>query len=986
MKKNSNPVIIVFVAAIVSVAWFAWQAWSADSAVVKINERVRLTSDRIRQLEQVAYMTKTLESAVRGYVITGDTGFLVRTDQMETHLRTPVLNLQVMSRGNRADELRMDSLKTAVLKRIVLYNYLVAAAREAPVMAGAMIQTRKTPAPEDGLTLLIDRCLEQEHARLNNLLGTQWFHRKPFLLSIIGSIVAALVMLGGLYRIAANLRRARTVTAALTASEEKYRQLIEDAGTTLFTTNRGGFFTYVNKKALELTGYTAEELINKQYTMLLDPPVQKELREFYENQSFDGTPESTYSFPIRMKNGEKKWVEQHVVLVERNGFFAGYQCAVKDVHQKRMADEQLAEAKKEMNILNSRMQSILENTTSIVFIKDVHGRYLHVNRRFEEVFGVTLKEIKNRSDKDFPNILHPDKHALTDRTVILFEKPQEMEESIEIGNETRYFFINKFPLRDHTLRVYGLCGIATDITPRIEVEHKLIEARRKAENAKKAQEVFMANMSHELRTPLNGIIGVTNLLQQLEGSPELREYVSDIRESAGNLLVLVDDLLDFSRIRTGQLHLAKEDFDPRHLILRAAGKHKQRAAAKGLAFHCELAEAVKDHVLGDPTRLNQVLENLLDNAVKFTETGEVRLTVKVAAANEKNTMLLFELQDTGIGIPAPLLHDLGEGFSQLQGGNDRKHSGTGLGLALTRQLILLQHGNITIRNNPAGGTVVSFSIPFSRSFQTAAPAEPVAERAPLEGRHILVAEDNLLNQKVAFRLLQQAGASVTLAENGVAALQQLQEHNFDCVLMDIQMPEMDGLNATRKIRDMGSGIPIIAMTASALRGDRERCLLTGMNEYISKPFVPEDLFRKIQEVLGEKEPSLSGFINTAPDESQNRPFIDLLYLRNILEDDKDYLLDVLGIFMECTAGTFTHLLNNAKEQAWEEASRHASLLRNSLMIVKIHPLSDMMQQIEQHARSRSNLENIIPNIELAIKIYHDAQSVLKREMEDIRNN
>lgn len=990
MKKNSSPIVIVFVAAIVSVTWFAWQAWSADADVIRINERVRLANDKIRQLEQVAYMVKALESAVRGYVITGDTGFLVREDQMEARLRTPMQNLLIMSRANTAEQLQMDALKTAVFKRLVLYNYLIDAAREAPVMAGAMIQTRRSPAPDDELTRLINRNLAREHAKLSNLLGTQWFHRKPFLLSMLGSVIAICILLGGLYRIARNMYRAQSAEQALRLSEEKYRQLIEDAGTTMFTTNRGGFFTYVNRKAFELTGHTAEELTGKQYTLLLDPPQQKELREFYENQSFEGPQETTLSFPIRMKNGERKWVEQHVVLVERNGSFAGFQCVVKDIHHTRMANEQLVHAKNEMNILHHRLQSILENTTSIIFIKDVYGKYLLVNKRFEEVFSIKADEIVGHLDKDFPSILHPGKHAVSDRTVILYEKPQEMEETIEIGEETRYFFITKFPLRDHTLRVYGLCGIATDITQKIEDEHKLIASRRKAENAKRTQEVFMANMSHELRTPLNGIIGVTNLLQQMDAGPDLRESIADIRESANNLLVLVDDLLDFSRIRTGQLNMAKEDFDPRHLILRAVGKHRQQAEEKGLSLYCELAESVKDHVIGDPMRLNQILENLLDNAIKFTEKGEVRLLVKVTAGNDKNTTLLFELHDTGIGIPEHMLQDLGEGFSQLQGGNDRKHSGTGLGLALTRQLILLQHGSITIHNNPAGGTIVHFAIPFSRSFFT--PVQPLPATAdqqappPLQGKNILLAEDNVLNQKVAIRTLQLAGATVMLAENGLETLRKLQENDFDCILMDIQMPEMDGLTATREIRNMGSGIPIIAMTASALKGDRERCLLAGMNEYISKPFMPADLFQKILEVLGEREPSFTSFITADNGSPENRPFIDLLYLRNIVENDKDYLLDVLNTFVERTSGMFDHLLNSAQQAAWGETCQHASLLRSSLMIVKIHPLSDIMQHIEQLARSRSNLDSIVPSIRLAIRIYHDAQTELQKEIEEIRDN
>jgi CheY-like chemotaxis protein len=254
---------------------------------------------------------------------------------------------------------------------------------------------------------------------------------------------------------------------------------------------------------------------------------------------------------------------------------------------------------------------------------------------------------------------------------------------------------------------------------------------------------------------------------------------------------------------------------------------------------------------------------------------------------------------------------------------------------------------------------------------------------PLKGKNILLAEDNLVNQKLAIRTLANAGAAVELAENGVEALEKLRQHKYDCVLMDIQMPVMDGLEATRKIRDGGSSIPIIAMTASALKGDRERCLLAGMNDYISKPFLPNDLFQKILEALGERDPVFAKF--TGPDyEEQKVPaFVDLHYLRSVVDDNPEYLLDILNTFLERTGGTLTHLANSAQLEEWDETSQYASLLRSSLMVVRIHPLSEIILEIEQQARHRENLHTIVPNIHLAIKLYRDAQSVLQKEVDKL---
>lgn len=989
MKKFSSPVIIIFVAAIISVAWFVYHSWSADALAMANNERVRQVNDKIRQLEEIAYTVKTMESAVRAYVITGDSGFLYREDYTVTHLRTPLENLMLLYRNNTEEAKQLDTLRAEIEKKILFFNYLIKANQEAPVMAGAMMQTKRSASNTDAPTRLLANLLQKEHANLDHRLGSQLSNRSPYLFSILISFLFVGFLVWGLYQLVKVINKSKETEKDLRGSEEKYRQLIEGAGATMFTTNRGGFFTYVNSKALALTGYTAEELQGKQYTMLLDPPQQKELRTFYEIQAFEGPDDSTIEFPIRMKNGEKKWVEQQVVLLRKHGVVKQYQCIVKDIHAKKMMQMKLEHTQKEMDIVNFRFQSVLRNSPSVIFIKDVYGKYLLVNERFEEVFGINKEHILGRTDKEFPSKLKPEKYAPSDKEVVLLEKPVEMEDMIEINSETRYFFITKFPLRDHTKRVYGLCGIATDITDRIENEHALISARKKAENARKTQERFMANMSHEIRTPLNGIIGITNLLKQTDTQPEQKEYITDIKESANNLLVLVEKILDFSHLNAGKLTLARVDFSPAHVIRKAVNIKREEAEKKGLQLKAELAPEIPETVIGDPSRLTDVITSLLDNSIRFTEQGSILLTVNIAEKTAEKITFSFELRDTGMGIPDHLHEEVFESFSQIHGSNDRKYGGAGLGLALTRSLLKLQDGHISVHNNEGGGTLVRFAVPYLlfAAPQEIAPAQKGDfHLPPLYGKSILVAEDNVLNQKVAKRTLTGAGAEVEIAENGVEVLEKLEGNKYDCILMDIQMPTMDGLRATRQIRDQGLGIPIIAMTASALKGDRERCLLAGMNDYISKPFIPNVLFQKILEVLGERDPSFANFIGPDYEEQSHRPFVDLHYLRGIVDDDPDAMLDLLNTFIERTSGMLDNLMNSAQEENWDEAYQHASLLRSSLMIVRIRPLSEIILGIEQHTRNRTNLHTVPSDINLAIKIYNDAQQVLKKDMEQIKKN
>lgn len=984
MKRISSPVIIVFVAAIVSVAWFTWSAWMSDTDSRHTNASIRQTSEKIRLLEQVAFQTRALESAVRGYVITGDTGFLGREDLSEARMRAPVESLAILTAGDAEATAQVDSLRTAVYERMVFSHYIVRTARESSVMAGAMIQSR-VPVKADPLSLLTSRMLNTQYEQLEALTGPGWYDRLPFLLSIGGGIVIVLILTGGLFGIMRNVRKTREADAILRASEEKYRQLIEDAGVTLFTSNRGGYFTYVNSKALDLTGYTPKELENKHFTHLLDFPEQQELGAFYMNQAFDGDRETTKRFPIRRKNGEKRWVEQHVVLLRKNGIFSGYQCIVKDITFEKQKEDELKKAQKEMETLHERFESVLSNTPDIIFIKDTAGRYVLVNKRFQTTFAILPEQILGRTDRDFPDKLSAETSQETDRKVLLKEEMVEVEDMIVINGENRYFHIAKFPLRDPNGRVYGLCGVATDISQRIIREHELIDARRKAETAHGRMEHFMANMSHELRTPLNGILGFTNLLSEQSLIPEQKEYVKDIMDSAQNLLVLVNSLLDFSSIRAGKLHLEKSTFDPTGVIRQTVDQYGIRASEKGLRLECEMEETLKVPLLGDPTRLQQILHHLIDNAIKFTDQGAVKLAVKTAGTQNQNVTLRFSVSDTGIGIPENMKDKVGQVFTQLDEGDLRKYGGIGLGLALTRELIALHNGTIDVLDNPGGGTLIEFSISYPLDVpetiaETLTPVTDGLLLPPLSGKLILLAEDNLLNQKLALRTLSSAGATADLAETGAEAVAMYRQKPYDCILMDIQMPVMDGLEATRIIREAGSPIPIIALTACTLKGDRERCLLAGMNDYLSKPFIPKDLFQRILEVIGERFTDAAPFISEPWEEPLHPYRVDLRYLKSVAENDREYLLEVLQSFIDRTAGMLDNLLMSAISGEWDDVSRHASLLRSSLMVVRIHPLSDIVLQIEQDARSRSQLDMILPNIHLAINQYKEAQAVLEDEI------
>ncbi len=416
-----------------------------------------------------------------------------------------------------------------------------------------------------------------------------------------------------------------------------------------------------------------------------------------------------------------------------------------------------------------------------------------------------------------------------------------------------YAHINSraYVIKNEDQKAIRMIGSMQDITDRKNAELEMQKARIEAESARKTQEQFLANMSHEIRTPMNGVIGMTQLLAGTGLNKDQQEYVATINESANNLMVIINDILDLTKIVAGKITLAKTNYVLRDLVSNCIKINQFRADEKRIKLTSNIDEKIPAVLTGDPVRLNQVLINLVGNAIKFTEEGVVNVNVKLLEENELAVKLEFAISDTGIGIAEDKVESVFERFIQVCGESTRKYGGTGLGLTITKQLIELQGGTIHVKSAVGKGSVFTFQLTIKKgkSEKREVQPTPTEQSYLLTGVTVLLAEDNVINQKVAAKILSKIGALVDVAKHGREAIELLKIKQYDIILMDIQMPEMDGYEATKIIRDqMGAAtgsIPIIAMTASALITDREKCIMAGMNDFIAKPFQAKELYEKI---------------------------------------------------------------------------------------------------------------------------------------------
>lgn len=497
-----------------------------------------------------------------------------------------------------------------------------------------------------------------------------------------------------------------------------------------------------------------------------------------------------------------------------------------------------------------------------------------------------------------------------------------------------------------------IVGTLQDITERKVSEQEVSKARELAEHSMKVKEIFLANMSHEIRTPMNAVLGFTRLLYDTELSSEQRGFIDAIHFSGENLMVIINDILDLSKIQSGKMTIEKVEFNIDELVNGITTVLRPKAQEKGLKLICRIDHLIPTVIKGDPVRLNQILTNLIMNAIKFTAKGSVSLEISSLASENDNVLFQFKVIDSGIGIPVDKQSLIFEAFAQASDDTTRKYGGTGLGLSIVKSLVALHEGKISVESVPEQGSTFTVHLPFEKVLATKSALGSQNQKThesfqQIRGTIILVVEDNVVNQLLVKKVLEKTGCKIDIASNGIEALECIKTKKYDVVLMDIQMPEMDGYEATQYIRTKLPSpqcqLPIIAMTAHAFGSDVTRCISVGMNDYISKPFKAEDLYSKIAKYCNSAE--VARVIRLDHSEEILKYKIDMASIYEMGNGDLNFLNKLILVYDKQTPVFIEKLRIYTKGQNFEAIKSVCNQIKSSYGLLKMKELDQVLVEL-----------------------------------------
>lgn len=683
--------------------------------------------------------------------------------------------------------------------------------------------------------------------------------------------------------------------------------------------------------------------------------------------------------------------------------------AIQDITEYKYAKELLLQSEE-------RYRIIFEESQDAIYISTPEGRFIEFNNSFVNMLGYSNEELSCLS---IPNLyLHPSERLRLQTEIEKNGAIRDFEVNLRRKNGVIIDCLISATLwRSLDGSVRGYHGIARDVTA-VKKNQELIKAKEIAEQSAAMKEQFLANMSHEIRTPLNVVIGMTHLLENSSLSNKQQEYLNALKISSDTLLKLINNILDLSKIESGKLGLEKSPFRLSDIINELVQTYKFKAREKGINLYTQMDASLPESVIGDSVRLHQILNNLVSNATKYTENGDIIISCRLQSETPVALNVHFSVKDTGIGIPKEKHLHIFESFAQAGDDTTRLYGGTGLGLSIAKKLVELFGGEMHLVSESGKGSTFSFIIQFDKypHSENIGPLTPVSQHhaqaqqdaelvrnLKLEKLSVLLVEDNRLNQIVAKDLLKKwlSVVEVDIAENGKEAIKTLQgKKSYDIVLMDISMPIMDGYEATEYIRQQMpapiSEIPIVAMTAHAFNRNAEKCFEVGMNEFVSKPINPQTLYAKILKVVSPQliqKPSNNKDINKKEQDMKTSPFpvasptlINLEYLNSLSGDDETIKVIMLETLVSDLPGELTQLENDCKAADWNALKASAHKLKSTCAYMGLSDIQELAKQVENNAWDKVNLAKMPQMVEKIISTCQKAHIELKVVLKQMSSN
>ncbi|MCE9584328.1 MAG: CHASE domain-containing protein [Planctomycetes bacterium] len=804
---------------------------------------------------------------------------------------------------------------------------------------------------------------------------------------LVGGTLVALLLAVIVWSLAGTRLRALLLAEELSADARKSESAAQDAlqrfqtlarlaPLPIFATDAQGLCTFVNEAWCRMAGMTPEEARGPGWSKALHPDdAERVQREWYES-ALAGR-EFTCDHRFRAPDGRVSFLSSRATpLHDPEGRVIGHLGSMSDLTEHREKEIQLHEKAEELSRVNADLKRrdeeirlMFEKTSDAVIGMDGHGVIRAWNPRSAEMFGWSEAEAIGRRVAD---LIMPERFRESHtRSIAEFvrtgegsvvNRPIEMPGLARDGREIPVELVIVPAKRGDA---WSFTGFARDISVRKAADQEMLQAREAALASNRAKSEFLANVSHEIRTPMNGILGMTELTLGTELTAEQREYLVTVKRSAQGLLSILNGILDFSKIEAGKLELDRVPFNIRSVVQDAVKLQTFRAREKGIRLGYSLSPDVPERLTGDPLRLGQVLNNLIANAVKFTSRGEVEVTVALEPSSDGSVVVRCSVRDTGIGIPKDKQSAIFEAFTQADASTTRRYGGTGLGLAISTQLVALMGGRLWLESEPGKGSTFHFTskYSFARSIVDDVARAHAVEGGAARRLRILLAEDNAINQRLATVILARRGHLVTAVTDGHAALEAIRAEVPDVVLMDVQMPDMDGVAATLAIRRGEAGerarqVPIVAMTAHSMAGDRERFLQAGMTLYISKPVDARDLVEAVEAA-------------SAGGGSSSHAFAAAEALERV-GGDPEVLLELAVTYVHDYERMTSAIRMAVAENNFAGLERAAHSIRGAAGIFSAIPATLAAQAVEEAARAKDpSAIDAVPALETELKRLRD---------------